>query len=292
VSVVALDVPARLRDAAIDEGRTWWLDELAELMVTVQDRWSLTLGPPLLPGGQAAWVAPVVGGTATGWVVKIGGRHAEAEHEAEGLDVWDGGGTVRLLRAERHEHTIVLLLERCSPGRPLSDRPEPEQDLVIAGLLRRLWLPPADGWGFRPLQEMCHEWAAEFERAYAEQRRVLDAGMARDGVALLRSLPVTAPGRALLCTDLHAGNVLSAQREPWLVIDPKPYVGDPHFDVLQHLLNCDERLLADPRTLARRMTDLLDLDLDRVMLWLFARCVQESLTSPVLGELARRIAPA
>jgi streptomycin 6-kinase len=30
--------------------------------------------------------------------------------------------------------------------------------------------------------------------------------------------------------DLHAGNVLATQREPWLVIDPKPFIGDPAFD--------------------------------------------------------------
>ena len=95
----------------------------------------------------------------------------------------------------------------------------------------------------------------------------------------------------LLCTDLHADNVLAAEREPWLVIDPKPYVGDPTYDPLQHLLNCENRLLADPRGLARRMADLLDLDGERLLLWLFARCVQESPDWPVLGEVARRVAP-
>ncbi len=50
----------------------------------------------------------------------------------------------------------------------------------------------------------------------------------------------------LLATDLHAGNVLRAEREPWLVIDPKPFVGDPTYDALQHMLNCDDRLRADP----------------------------------------------
>jgi streptomycin 6-kinase len=30
--------------------------------------------------------------------------------------------------------------------------------------------------------------------------------------------------------DLHLQNVLSAEREPWLLIDPKPLVGDPAFD--------------------------------------------------------------
>ena len=51
----------------------------------------------------------------------------------------------------------------------------------------------------------------------------------------------------LLCTDLHAENILSAEREPWLVIDPKSHVGDPTYDVLQHILNCDGRLLTEPR---------------------------------------------
>jgi hypothetical protein len=39
------------------------------------------------------------------------------------------------------------------------------------------------------------------------------------------------------------------------------------------------------------MANLLDLDLERVLLWLFARCVQESADSAGLAETARRIAP-
>jgi streptomycin 6-kinase len=95
----------------------------------------------------------------------------------------------------------------------------------------------------------------------------------------------------LLCTDLHAGNVLAAQRQPWLVIDPKPYVGDPTYDVLQDLLNCEERLLVDPKGPGHALADLLDLDRQRLLLWLFARCVQESPDCPQLATVARRAAP-
>ena len=80
------------------------------------------------------------------------------------------------------------------------------------------------------------------------------------------------------------------QREPWLVIDPKPYVGDRTYGVLQHLLNCDARLRANPHELVWRMAELVELDPDRILLWLFARCVQESADWPQLGELARQIA--
>ncbi len=56
------------------------------------------------------------------------------------------------------------------------------------------------------------------------------------------------------------------------------------------MLNCD-RLIADPAALARRMADLLDLECDRVTLWLFARCVLESLERPELLDVAARVAP-
>jgi hypothetical protein len=38
------------------------------------------------------------------------------------------------------------------------------------------------------------------------------------------------------------------------------------------------------------MADLLGLDGERLLLWLFARCVQESLDSPLHAEIARRLA--
>ena len=62
--------------------------------------------------------------------------------------------------------------------------------------------------------------------------------LVREGLRLFEELPQRAPSDLLLATDLHAGNVLRARREPWLVIDPKPFVGDPAYDATQHLLNC------------------------------------------------------
>jgi streptomycin 6-kinase len=172
---------------------------------------------------------------------------------------------------------------------------EPEQDVVVAGLLRRLWAQPHSRYPFRPLAQMCSAWADEFEEAYAglaEAAGRLDPGLARAGIGLFRELPASAAGQVLLCTDLHAENILAAQREPWLVIDPKPYVGDPAYDVLQHMLNCESRLAADPAALADRMAGLAGLDASRVRLWLFARAVQESIESPLMRQVALRLAPA
>ena len=119
----------------------------------------------------------------------------------------------------------------------------------------------------------------------------VDPGLARAGAELFTHLPRTARRQVLLCTDLHAGNVLASEREPWLVIDPKPYLGDPCYDVLQHALNCPERLVTDPVGFPERLADLARLDADRVRLWLFARCTIESLEQPDLAAAARALAP-
>jgi streptomycin 6-kinase len=226
-------------------------------------------------------------------VLKVAWRHNEALHEADGLRAWDGDGAVRLLDAVVEQETTALLLEACRPGSALSMLPPLEQDLIVAGLLRRLWIDPPAGHPMRPLQAMCDGWADEYEEKYAAQGRGarLDPGLAATGMELFRSLPGTAERYALLITDLHAGNVLAAGREPWLAIDPKPYVGDPAYDPLQHMLNCPDRLVSDPAGFARRMARLLDLDGQRLQQWLFARCVQQSIDQPHLLSAIIKIAP-
>jgi len=295
-AVSPIRIPPQLADAVDEDdypARLEWLAVLPALVAEIASVWELELGDPYLPGGQCAWVAPARNPAGDELVLKVGWRHREAEHEADGLWHWDGDGAVRCFQTRQLDDTTALLLERCTPGRQLGkSAAEPEQDEIIARLLRRLWArAPTAGHPFSSLETVCDEWADSLELAFASDNRRLDAGLAREGVEILRTLPAGATGEVLLCTDLHAGNVLAARREPWLMIDPKPFVGDPAFDPIQHMLNCDARLVADPTGLAQRMAGLLDLDPQRVRLWLFARCAQESLNDLTMRELARRLAP-
>ena len=56
--------------------------------------------------------------------------------------------------------------------------------------------------------------------------------------------------------------MVRSEREPWLVIDLKPFVGDPAYDAPQYLFNCDARLrcYSDDMPIA----DLLEVDQERV----------------------------
>lgn len=272
--------------------REWWSETIPFLVEVLQARWSLSLGKRFADSGGLSWVAPARREDGTQLVLKLTWRHPEAAFEADALRRWNGEGAVLLHAAAEFADTLALLVERCIPGNTLSDLEEEDQDEVVTGLLRRLWVDPLPGHRFHPLQQMCDQWAGEFEQAMDSGMVSIDAGMAREGMSLFRSLPGTAAREVLLATDLHAGNVLASQREAWLAVDPKPFVGDPAFDVLQHMLNCEERLLADPPRLAERVANLAELDPGRVCLWLFARCVQESPKWPQLSEVARRVAPS
>lgn len=267
--------------------RAAWLERLPRLVADLEQRWLLTLGAPF-EEASCAWVAPVKLPDGRDAVLKLGLPHMEAEHELEGLRFWNGDPTVRLLAGD--EQSGALLLERCEPGTPLRVLSEPEQDLVIARLLRRLWRVPPMPHPFRPLSTMTKLWADE---TLAQADQWPDTGLVREGLHLFEELPRTASAGVLLATDLHAGNVLQARREPWLVIDPKPFIGDPAYDATQHLFNCRARLAADPHATIRRIAGLLGLDHERVRLWMFARAAAEprSCWSRDSLILAKAIAP-
>ncbi len=270
---MTLRIPERL--AATCSGspeRRAWLERLPNVIGELQDRWLLSLGAPF-DGNEVScsWVAPAVRSDGTHAILKLGMPHMEGMDEIAALRFWAGDPSVRLFEAD--VDCNAMLLERCEPGTALRQLPEPEQDVVIAGLLRRLWRVPPAPHPFRPLAAMTAQWASE---TIADAAKWVDTGLVQAGLRMFEELPRTASTNVVLATDLHAGNVLRSQREPWLVIDPKPFVGDPAYDATQHLLNCEGRMRSHPYATIRRFADLLEVDHERVRLWMFARSAAES----------------
>jgi streptomycin 6-kinase len=265
-------VPERLAKTCGDiPERAAWLRKVPEVLGELEQRWTLTLDNPFDSADvSCAWVAPACLPDGKTAVLKLGMPHMEAQHEIAGLRFWDGDPTVRVLKAD--DHLGAMLLERCQPGTPLRRLPEPEQDVIVGRLLNRLWRVPAPGHSFRPLAVLIDYWRAE---TLSDADQWSDPGLVGAGLAAFKELLQTPQDEVLLATDLHSGNILQAVREPWLVIDPKPFVGDPAYDVTQHLFNCQQRLRADPNGLIRRLADLAEVDYERVRLWTFARAAAD-----------------
>ena len=203
-----------------------WLQALPELAAGCAERWSLELETPVdtphslvVPAGEL--------------VLKLNApSHAEADTEADALERWDGAGAVRLVA--RDDASRALLLERCVPGTRLRDS-EVDEIAVVAPLLGRLQLELDAAHPFTHLAEEADRWVLEVPRRYAQagepfERRLLDAAL-----DVYRSVDRSAA--RLVNQDLHGGNILRAEREPWLAIDPKPLVGERELDASGLLRN-------------------------------------------------------
>lgn len=269
--------------------RAAWLSRLPDALEKLKHLWALKLDRPL--NGEEAtcsYVATVRAKDGMPAVLKIPMPHMEGEHEIQGLRFWNGDPTVRLLAVD--DTLGAMLLECCKPGTTLRALAERDQDLVISDLLRRLWRSPSTPHPFRSLSHLTQYWT---EETLTQSEHWFDAGVVREGLHLFKELPRSANRQVLLATDLHAGNVLRAEREPWLVIDPKPFVGDPAYDATQHLFNCPGRLRSDPEKTIRRLSNLLGVEYERVRLWTFARAAAEPRNdwNSVDVALARAISP-
>jgi streptomycin 6-kinase len=189
-------------------------------------RWQLAVdGGEWMHGGFAV-VVPVHRGDEA-CVLKVSQLTGAVAAEALALSAWDGRGAVRLLAAD--PAAGVLLLERLDPRRTLAGLPWPAAAHIAAGLLRRLAGVPAPA-GVPLLGEVAATLAAclgsRNERAGGPvPKRYLDAA-----VGLAAELRARAGGW-LVHADLHYGNVLAGEREPWLAIDPRAVAGDPEHAV-------------------------------------------------------------
>jgi streptomycin 6-kinase len=237
-----------------------WLAVVPTLLAETAASWGLTLGAAYPPGAVGHAVrATLPDGTPA--VLKLSWPHRETLQEADALELWDGDGAVRLLA--RDDARNAMLLERCEPGTFLSPADEPLP--VLAGLLPRLW---KNGAGFGTLEDEAAIWVDDIAR------NTQDARLREAALAYLRVLPSTQGEQVLLHQDLHGGNVLAAQREPWLVIDPKPLAGEREFSLVP-IVRSIELGHSRRAVLNRldRLTDELELDRERVIGWTVAQTV-------------------
>lgn len=167
-------------------------------------------------------------------VLKVSWPHPEAATEALALQIWNGHGAVRLLRADPTR--FALLLERLHT-RDLTRVDIDEACGVIGDLLGTLRKP---GHARTPsLTAYVDRRARQLQSAAPViPRRYLDQAVALAGELLRRP----ADEFRLLHTDLHYGNVLGADRTQWLAIDPKPMSGDPAYEVAPALWNRADEL--------------------------------------------------
>lgn len=204
-------------------------------MADLSSQWQLDVGPPFeLSYG---YVAPARRADGTQVVLKIAFPHQEARGESVALRLYNGDGACRLLEAD--EPRFAILLERLVPGQTLVSLAEADDEAatrVGAAMMAKLWRPVPGDVELKPISE----W---FEDAFARHRGEYGGAgpfpprLFEKAERLAGELLASAPADLVLHGDLHHFNILSAERAPWLVIDPKGMRGDPGYEAGPFLLN-------------------------------------------------------
>jgi streptomycin 6-kinase len=255
-------------------------------------RWGLRLdGSPR--AGEAGVVIPVRAADDSPVAMKLQMPGPGTTAAIIGLRAWSGRGMVRLLDSD--EDRGVMLLERLHGERSLeSVADDDEATLVVGQLLARLHsVPPPAG-----VPRLVAVVGEMVERAATAVNELTDH---EDRVRVLRWSRVVAELRhdaeeRLLHWDLHFGNVLAGDRDPWLGIDPEPLVGDPGFDLWPALdsgWSQDTSFSGAADAVRRRfylLTEVLQLDRDRAAGWTYARLMQNTLWDLEDGRTA--VSPA
>jgi streptomycin 6-kinase len=279
-------IPDQLRHNTVDtcgsEGVAW-LERLPEIIGEVEQRWSVQAGEPF-PRLSYNYAAPAQLADGTAAVLKLfPPGDSEFGSQTTALRLYDGSGITRLFASD--PHLGALLLERAAPGTPLHTlRDEAQEMAVAAAIMKQLWRPvPEDH-----VLPTVADWGLAFER----HRQAFDGGsgplppsLFELGESLHHDLDAASTERVLLHGDFHHDNILAAQRQSWLAIDPKGLVGDPAYEIGPLLLNLWEDIydVPDPETTIINRVDLLQRHLgftrERIRDWGIARALLSAVWS-------------
>ncbi len=208
-----------------DPGRTW-ISTLPGLVDELLQRWDCEPDGSVLHG-HIGIIVPVRHTDLPPSVIKLSFPHPGNVYEPDAFSVWNGSGAVHLY--DRDDEQFAMLLERAGRG-TLADVTDFDQAVSTLGQLsQRLAVDAPEG--LPRLSDLVADWESEILTTAAElgdplPRRALDAA-----IATLRELGPDQPD-TLVHGDLHDANVLPGEREPWLAIDPKGYVGDRAYDTI------------------------------------------------------------
>jgi streptomycin 6-kinase len=269
-------------------GGSEWLVRLPALVEELVELWDLQLEHPF-EHAHVSLVAPARLPDGSQAVLKVNFPDLESEREADALAFWEGVGAVRLLAHDPGRR--ALLVERCVPGSTLWEiDDDAEATGIAAGVLWQLWrAPSADN--FRRLEDEAARWAVELPERWEGMGRPFERSLLDFAVDFLRQAGPDQGEQVVVHQDFHGGNVLRAERAPWLAIDPKPLIGEREFDTASLLRDRRHELSADAhpeRTVRRRLDYLsaeLELDRERMRGWGVAHAVAWGLVEVVLDDI-------
>ncbi len=268
---------ANIHNVFGDKGADF-LRTLPDLVAEMAARWELTLLPEY-DNLSFNYVCPAVRSDGREVVLKLGVPERELLTEIEALGLYGGNGCAMLVDAVAERGAI--LLERLSPGallRPLVDENDAAATDIVADVMAALWRPVPEEHTLLTIRDWSHQ-LADLRPSFGGSTGPFPPYLVDAAERLFDELIASSGPPMVLHGDLHHDNIISAQRAPWLAIDPKGVAGEREYEIGALLFNPLRWLPAQPdvkRIQARRIDqigDRLGLDRQRLLGWGIANCV-------------------
>jgi streptomycin 6-kinase len=248
-------------DASLTHGV--WLERVPDLVAQCVEEWGLQLSEPY-PSGAAGYAVRTELPDGRPAVLKLIYPDSESEHEADALALWDGHGAVQLFA--RDDDLSAMVIERCEPGTTLAAAGADVALNALIALLPRLWVETGEP--FHTLEDEAAWWIGYLPEQWERSDRMVERRLVDAAVEALSTLSRSQGQQVLLHQDLHGDNVLAAEREPWLVIDPKPLIGEREFAVAPIVRSFElGHSKRDALYRLDRLTSELGLDRERARGW-------------------------
>lgn len=219
-----------------------WIERLPQIIGELEKNWSLKIDKKPFPNLSYHYVAPCLCADESEAVVKIGfpGEAAYILNEVKMLKFMNGGRLVKLLRFD--EKRFAMLLEKLTPGENLKtvclDDDSKAVEIAIK-TMKKFWRKPPENHDF----QMLEKW---FDGLMEAERINFAPEYTRKALTFFEKLNAPADSQMLLHGDFHHENILSAEREPFLAIDPKGIVGNIGYDITVFLINHANWLAGKP----------------------------------------------
>ncbi len=234
-----------MNDEFIRNAQSWgeegekWLANIPTIIAEYSQKWSLQVVPPYPLSYN--YVAPATRSDGTDAVLKIGfPGDREFKTEIEALTIFNGDGAVKLLEADREK--AVILLEKVTPGVPLSEEVDDEKATrILSSVIQKLHKPLPSSHTFMTIDG----WIKELSNFHNKPDSIIQP-LPLDLINKARELftyliKTSAPG-VLVHGDLHHDNVLSSARAGWIGIDPKGIASEPTYEVAAMIRNPYQKL--------------------------------------------------
>ena len=210
-----------------------WVRRIPSMLEQLESDWRLTLGSPfsLLTYN---YVISATNERGEEVILKLGFPGAELMREIQCLKLFQGRTSVLLLKS--NPHIGALLMERAVPGRNLVEEDDEVAIDALYSVIGGLHVNPPGESDF-PTVEDWRRGFIRYRKRFEGKSSLIPRGVVEHAETLYKNLTQSSEEQFLLHGDLHHGNILSAEREPWLAIDPQGVIGERAYELGAFLRN-------------------------------------------------------